>query len=1086
MKVIFTAILTCLVLTLFGQESKTELLINTGHSETASAIHSPDGKYVLSYSNDGSIKLWDVKGNLIKRYAAHGKDVNDVDFFPDGRTFVSVSSDKSMKKWDLEKGLLKTITNSKINCCIHSVDVSPDGKYIITGDRKNILMWSSEGELLRTIYTLGEDEEHIMFVSFSPDSKWIIGSVDKSITLWSASGGSSYASFSGSYVNQGSFSKDMKYLLTYDMGTNDNFVRLFDFESKEELLKISVRNTTKAEFINDSVFAVASGKYQAGGKLAFYKYPQGKLVKSVKLLESERVVNIEPAQQIVSTIPSLQGRLRIRDLNGNVVEQFDISKKTGISAVSYSHDGKLIATGSYDHNITIWTKDGSYVRAIPTAFDSYISALDFSSDGEYLIVAGLNNKELALYNVEGELIKKFEGHTSYNYGAGFLPDGRIYSSSHDGSLKLWDIKGTELKSVTAYPGGGGVTSALSTDGKYIATGYGALTRSLQNVLLFNTTDLSYTNLGNTNGERVNAIAVNSDGSIVATSSFENNQITLWTSSGVSKKLKGNTTSESDYGKAIKFSPDGKYLAAGFFDNTITIWTTEGDFVKTLKGHTAKISSIDFSSDSQYLVSGSMDSETIIWNLTTNNSMSLVAKDSEWIVFNKDGIFDASKNGGRLIGIVKGLDVYSLDQFALKNNRPDLLLKSMGLGTPELIGHYYDRYQKRIKKAGYTEQTLASDIHVPVVAITGYQQNDKVVEVGFELEDKLSLLKKYNVYVNDVPLFDAGGKVVTGNKASKKEIIELTNGFNKIEISCVNEKGVESLRQLIRINYEKPAKGDLYFLGFGVSKYANPKLNLQYADKDAKDLAALFSKMKGTEFDNVYTKLYLNEQVTSANIKAAKAFFVKAKPDDTFILFIAGHGVHDTDKAGTYYYLTHNANTGALSTTAANFELIEDLLQGIKPRKKLFFMDTCESGEIEEEDESQIYTSADARSIKARTARGMKLVKSATGKRGYLYQKDRYIYNDINRRSGAIVFSSSKGGEFSFESETIENGFFTEEIMNALSTGSKADQDGNGIINTDELRAFVEKQVAMKTGDLQHPTVDRDNLILQFNFPLVQN
>ena len=79
-----------------------------------------------------------------------------------------------------------------------------------------------------------------------------------------------------------------------------------------------------------------------------------------------------------------------------------------------------------------------------------------------------------------------------------------------------------------------------------------------------------------------------------------------------------------------------------------------------------------------------------------------------------------------------------------------------------------------------------------------------------------------------------------------------------------------------------------------------------------------------------------------------------------------------------------------------------------------------------------------------------------------------------------MFSSSKGGEFSYERDELQNGLFTEEIMNALTT-NKADKNNDGIISTDELRDYVSKAVSDLSGDLQHPTVDRDNIYQKFGF-----
>jgi Caspase domain len=101
------------------------------------------------------------------------------------------------------------------------------------------------------------------------------------------------------------------------------------------------------------------------------------------------------------------------------------------------------------------------------------------------------------------------------------------------------------------------------------------------------------------------------------------------------------------------------------------------------------------------------------------------------------------------------------------------------------------------------------------------------------------------------------------------------------------------------------------------------------------------------------------------------------------------------------------------------------------------------------------------------------------KRSFTFDSDRYIYNDLVRRSGSIVFSSCKGGELSYENDTIKNGVFTKEIINTLSE-KKTD-----VITTDELRDKVSSAVAKDTAGMQNPTVDRDNIYIKFDLPSVK-
>jgi uncharacterized caspase-like protein len=79
---------------------------------------------------------------------------------------------------------------------------------------------------------------------------------------------------------------------------------------------------------------------------------------------------------------------------------------------------------------------------------------------------------------------------------------------------------------------------------------------------------------------------------------------------------------------------------------------------------------------------------------------------------------------------------------------------------------------------------------------------------------------------------------------------------------------------------------------------------------------------------------------------------------------------------------------------------------------------------------------------------------------FLCERDRYIYNDVARPTGLIIFSASHAGEMSFESPQIKNGFFTHEILEALRS-NQADTNQDGKISIDEIEAFVSLRRAEK-------------------------
>ena len=226
-----------------------------------------------------------------------------------------------------------------------------------------------------------------------------------------------------------------------------------------------------------------------------------------------------------------------------------------------------------------------------------------------------------------------------------------------------------------------------------------------------------------------------------------------------------------------------------------------------------------------------------------------------------------------------------------------------------------------------ESVLDGEYHVPVSRILDLRREGRQAVLTLELGDSRYALKSYSVFVNDVPLFGAIGKPAGGAGRRITERFPLCAGANKIEVSCLNERGAESWRAAARVESDLPAAERLYFLGFGVSRYRNPALNLGYADKDVRDLAAAFQGMRGGRFREVFVRTWLNEQATSSAVAQARSFLKEAEADDTVAQFIAGHGLHDYDRAATYYFLTYEADLNDLSRTAADFDRIEELLQG---------------------------------------------------------------------------------------------------------------------------------------------------------------
>jgi WD40 repeat protein len=105
---------------------------------------SPDGKNLLSASDDSSLILWDLTlGSLARRYTGHSDTVWSASFSPDGSQFISGSSDTSIILWDTTTGeIIRQLSGH--NTPVRAVAYSPDGLHALSGS--GTVQTSSVGE----------------------------------------------------------------------------------------------------------------------------------------------------------------------------------------------------------------------------------------------------------------------------------------------------------------------------------------------------------------------------------------------------------------------------------------------------------------------------------------------------------------------------------------------------------------------------------------------------------------------------------------------------------------------------------------------------------------------------------------------------------------------------------------------------------------------------------------------------------------------------------------------------------------------------------------------------------------------------
>jgi uncharacterized caspase-like protein len=261
-------------------------------------------------------------------------------------------------------------------------------------------------------------------------------------------------------------------------------------------------------------------------------------------------------------------------------------------------------------------------------------------------------------------------------------------------------------------------------------------------------------------------------------------------------------------------------------------------------------------------------------------------------------------------------------------------------------------------------------------------------------------------------------------------VPLSGGANDIEIKGYNAIGqtAEKLTVLRPGARVAEKRGRLYVVAIGVDDYPNFKQDLKFAGADARAFDQMLVA-KGGPLHAATSNLVLakggDKAPTAANIKAALETFRNAGPDDTIVLFLAGHGVND---GPDYLFLPTDAKTRGGSwdqETVVNWEALQDAIETSKGRR-IMLVDTCHSG----------------------NAFNARLLKDAAD-------------------ASIAVYAATDADTLAQERPALGHGVFTYAVIEGLKGG--ADLSRDRFIEAQELSTYVLGAVRKLTADKQLPT-----------------
>jgi WD40 repeat protein len=601
-----------------------EFFVQLGHSSTVHSIaFSPDGKYVASGGMDNNVKIWNAEtGREIRTLQGHTSYIYFVTFSPDGRFLVSTSHDATIRLWEVASGReLRRYSSAYTNFAV----------------------FNAEGDLF--------------FNSFGEIVIWNIHSgTSRKLKATSGSGDILAATF----IDQGKHllvAKPSGFIVV-DPQT-DKAVRSFQLNTAIPAQEPSIAFSADGRYVLVGKFnSLVLCDAQTGAEIRTFEGTMGK-VNAVAFAPDGRHVLSGGANYTLKLWETATGR-EVRSIYHYKYYQY--GARSGVTCVAFSPDGKRALSGYKNGVIRLWDifrddiviggveRNSAAARANIAEGDTLVSVdgrkisswqafaglVAANPDNELTLVLLRNNQELSVKMIPaaaktkdaqgkeisvgvagliqgGVCIRTLEGNKQSVSTAAPSPDGRHIAAAHDnGSISLWDMQGRELRSFRPYKH---ETSVVFSPKEqiFLSTGDDNVTvwdmAKTAPVMSFKNDSIS--SVGR-------ALAYSQDGKYAAAGGRD--VVTLYDMAAL-REIR--TMPLKTFVKAVAISPSARYLAAGG-SMDVKLWDAQtGADIQTMR-HGSFVYSLDFTPDGKYLLSGAQiysDQNTLkLWEVATGREV----------------------------------------------------------------------------------------------------------------------------------------------------------------------------------------------------------------------------------------------------------------------------------------------------------------------------------------------------------------------------------------------------------------------------------------------------------------------------------
>jgi len=653
--------------------------------------------------------------------------------------------------------------------------------------------------------------------------------------------------------------------------------------------------------------------------------------------------------------------LRLWDVNDKreiEVAEAEALRDVPMQALAVSQDGSRFATSAADGQLHVWSAaDGALVKKLADP-GFRADALAFTADGLKLAIhcgyrCGSANRSVVIDIETGAASREYRGHDGSVTATLLMPDGKTLATAggtaHE--IHLWDAATGARRTVLKGAGLPVTAVAMDSDAGLIAWGNdnpcpeafacpetaGVLSQQMR--LPSAQRSFESPQPAGPESARLRRSVQERDGFAIHASAggdhdFENAVLDITKDSSPVGSIENDA--ETGYVHAaytlLQTAPE---LVTGGGDGTLIAYSRDdGKFAgEFLGGHTGEIHAMVEAPRAKMLATASADQTIRLWNLTSRQLIaSMFVADAGWIIWTPQGYFTSSGRMDRLIGwhVNQGQDKEArfvrAQQLREHLHSPEIVRRAIILGSAsqaaqELRGTDGQLAELLERRPPEFSVQLAEGVTAP--------EGFVAVEIVGAAEDGAEAAE-FSVLANDRRIAQ-----VASRSAGGRTILEVPveDGTNEILITGRNEFGYVTERGVTALSRKRSAdekKGKLYVVAVGVEEYPllpsdcnGRSCDLDYPVDDAAEFLRVVAERTAPLYQGMEALVMVNRDALDENPERAALverlagdraildpdsrnvadeivdFLDLPGPDDTTIVFVAGHGINiDED----YYFI----------------------------------------------------------------------------------------------------------------------------------------------------------------------------------------